>query len=112
MAYYEASKPITELRNKLREKYLEQIERAERAALAVQAEPRQTFRLRVTQAVGAEAIDITERDLHLRWRNHPQLSSIVSAIHSQLCSFKMGQIAEIAEQCLQDETYTNHVALD
>ncbi|MGO9238359.1 MAG: hypothetical protein ACLP4V_31295 [Methylocella sp.] len=112
MTHYEASRPVTELRNGLRAKYLEQIERAGRAVLAVPAEPRSTYRLRVTQAAAAQAPDVTERDLFSVWRNHPELSHLVNVIHNQFCNFRMGQIAEIVEQCLQDEAHKDHVVLD
>ena len=60
MAHYEASRPFTELRNGLRDHYREQIDRAGRAVLAVAAEPRATYRLRVTQAAAREAPDVME----------------------------------------------------
>ena len=109
MTHYEVSRPVTELRNGLREKYLEQIDRAARAVLAVSAEPRSTYRLRVTQAAAREAPDITERDLFSSWRNHPELSHLVNVIHNQLCNFRMGQVAEIVDQCLNEGV--DHIAL-
>jgi hypothetical protein len=112
MSNYEASRPVTELRDGLREQYLEQVERASKAALAVPSDPRWSYRLRLMKAIVAAAPDLSERQLHAATRNDFELSRKVNVLHNFLVDIRLGKLAETVEQCAQDEARRGHVILD
>jgi hypothetical protein len=111
MTNYEV-RPVTELRDEMHARYLEQLDHAGEAALAVPSEPRWNYRLRLAATVFGACPDLTERQIHGAWRHDPRLSQKIRAIHNVMCDIRLGKLAGTIEQLMQDEARNGHVILD
>jgi len=96
-----------ELREVMRSERLIQIDRAAKAALAVPAAPRATYKLRVALAIAKAASDLTERELFQNWKDDPELKHASHAVHNALCDAKLGQTIGLINQLLADATSNN-----
>jgi len=88
----------------MRSERLIQIDRAAKAAMAVPAAPRATYKLRVALAIATAAPSLTERELFGQWRDDPELKHASHAVHNALCDTKLGQTVGLINQLLADET--------
>jgi hypothetical protein len=96
-------KPISELRDAIRRECIEQIGRASKAATAVPAEPKWTYKLRLVRAIIEAAPDLSERQIYSAWKDDRELSRFATIVHNLLCDTRFGRLAGAINQYLNDE---------
>jgi hypothetical protein len=84
---------LEELRTVIRDACREQVNRAAVAVMAVPAVPKWTYRRRLMSALTEAAPSLTEKDFFQAWRDDPNLSRVVTILHTTLCNTPLSRVS-------------------